>query len=366
MALLDMPPELLELIVLNLDEVSLSALRNISAFIQTCRQLFYGHGHLLYRLDRDNHKSTALIWATQKGRNDILLRAKAAGVWIGDPGEYWRAVINGHLDTLKLMLLDAPDDLRLDDVRGGDYGDRSLPFLAARYGHVHMLQFLAEQGVSPALWQAAPVIHRAATRGHVDVVEFLLNNGTYASLRAGRDTPLFLAIERRQLGTAKVLLEHGADVNDADYHKSSLYSAARKDNLKALELLMEHWKLSIPTPDAAIIQQLLDTAVRSNSVRVAKFLLDNEARDVNSYGPLLYLAASEGFSDIVSLLVEYGVSVEARCNDETPILAACRNGHGSVVTILHKAGASATDVNRLGQTPLQITAESGHVYLLQN
>ena len=78
----------------------------------------------------------------------------------------------------------------------------------------------------------------------------------------------------------------------------------------------------------------------------------------------LYCAAREGQLAAVNCLLLQGGAVDCRTKDrETPLSAACRNGHVAVVAALLKAGANprmAVD----GQTPLYLAARGGHVELV--
>jgi ankyrin repeat protein len=69
----------------------------------------------------------------------------------------------------------------------------------------------------------------------------------------------------------------------------------------------------------------------------------------------LYVAANNGYTDVVAVLVRAGAAVDQGAVDTgaTPLCAAAQKGHADVVRVLLEAGA---DVNRArttdGATPL--------------
>ncbi|KAF7713452.1 Uncharacterized protein PECH_001310 [Penicillium ucsense] len=145
----------------------------------------------------------------------------------------------------------------------------------------------------------------------------------------------------------------------------------------------------------------LDIALRKRNHEVAKLLLEcganmNYAPDENP----LFLACTGGFDDVVSLLLDHGVSVELQNSSfETPLYCASKNGHLHTVTLLIKRGATinhssprslhssllaaaeqgkpevarflirnGADVNacdRSGFSPLTKSAQRGHLSIVQ-
>ncbi|KAJ5469388.1 hypothetical protein N7539_009006 [Penicillium diatomitis] len=145
----------------------------------------------------------------------------------------------------------------------------------------------------------------------------------------------------------------------------------------------------------------LDIALRKRNHDVAKLLLECGAN--MNYGPdenPLFLACTGGFDDVVSLLLDHGVSVELQNSSfETPLYCASKNGHLHTVTLLIKRGATinhsssrslyssllaaaeqgkpevarflirnGADVNacdRSGFSPLTKSAQRGHLSIVQ-
>jgi len=95
--------------------------------------------------------------------------------------------------------------------------------------------------VSPLGWQP---IAFAAFGGNAAAVTFLLGKGVDVNLRAAtrfRNTPLQIALLCSEAGTAKVLLDHGADANIRQTGEFvALHEAALTGRTDIMQLLVDH------------------------------------------------------------------------------------------------------------------------------
>lgn len=161
----------------------------------------------------------------------------------------------------------------------------------------------------------------AAKHGHLKVVEFLLSKGAEIEPEAGT-TPLEEAAGSGQAEVVKLLLDRGADIN----HKGStgrdaLCEAVLGGNPKTVELLIS---------------------------RGAQVM----ARDIRQ-GTALHEAARMGQLESARLLVKAGVPVDVLDSfRETPLYIAAENASTEVAAFLLQAGADVNSRNRRGETPL--------------
>ncbi|MFO0869851.1 MAG: ankyrin repeat domain-containing protein [Pirellulales bacterium] len=82
--------------------------------------------------------------------------------------------------------------------------------------------------------------------------------------------------------------------------------------------------------------------------------------------PALFVAALDGRSTLVDLLLEHGANVDAATpHAETALMAAAGRGHGDVATALLQARAEFQRANRDGATPLMLAAMNGHAALVE-
>ena len=123
-------------------------------------------------------------------------------------------------------------------------------------------------------------LHLASGKGHIEIVEFLLNHGADTESEIfDRETPLMLAARFAVNGkyeTMKTLLEHGAKVNHKDKHgRAALQDAAMYSGKEVINLLISYGAdvnardehQSTPLHQAAML----------NNIEAAKVLVENGA-----------------------------------------------------------------------------------------
>ncbi|KAL9608440.1 MAG: hypothetical protein Q9167_006739 [Letrouitia subvulpina] len=237
-------------------------------------------------------------------------------------------------------------------VRGGQFGNALNA--AAYYGRFDMLKAILEN--IPPEYPAGPDKHEAmrmaAGRGHVEVVELLLNQGTevghpglsypfrqqFGELESFA-TPLHAAANNGHLNVLKLLLERGAEPNTRnDVEDTALQLAAYNGHF-------------------SIVVQLIDKQA------------DLEARNKFQLTPV-HRATVNGHDDVVNLLIHRGASPNARdVNDWTPLHWAARDRQSMVVKALVNQGADVNIRSKRGWTPLSLAFKCGSMdivtFLLQ-
>ena len=89
-------------------------------------------------------------------------------------------------------------------------------------------------------------LHLASSKGHIEIVEFLLDHGADIELEIfNGDTPLLVAARYarhgKQYETIKTLLEHGAKVNHKDEDgRAALHDAAMYSGKEVINLLISY------------------------------------------------------------------------------------------------------------------------------
>jgi ankyrin repeat protein len=167
---------------------------------------------------------------------------------------------------------------------------------------------------------------------HAHVVETLIAEGAELDARDSHGvTPLQLAVASGAFWNAKLLIEHGADVNVADeFGTTALYRAQESGSA---ELLVEH--------GAAV-----------------------NAADRDGNTPL-HQAISSGRAEVADLLLARGASVSAENREgRTPLHVAAAVGRAQMVEklILRRADVNARDT--YGQTPLSAAEAAGHSHVV--
>src|SRR4030095_2653413 len=121
---------------------------------------------------------------------------------------------------------------------------------AAKKGLLAEVQRFVLQGISVDAKSRGAVtrLHEAAYSGHTQIIQWLLDNGASVDARTvaergypGAETPLYLAVERRQLDAVRLLLSRDADPNlKSSDGTSALDVAAAEGRLDMVALLVEN------------------------------------------------------------------------------------------------------------------------------
>ena len=82
----------------------------------------------------------------------------------------------------------------------------------------------------------------ASKKGHVEIVEMLLNNGVDVNAKGnGNDTALYLASKYGHVEIVEMLLENGANVNEKNQDGwTALHQASLRGEIEILEMLLEN------------------------------------------------------------------------------------------------------------------------------
>ena len=192
---------------------------------------------------------------------------------------------------------------------------------AASNGHLAAARLLLARGVDPSLADksGATPLQNAARLNDGDIVSILLTGKNSISAADLLDN----AVLEGQSEIARLLIEHGADVN-----------APGKSG-------------STPLGDAALKGRL----------ELARLLLSRGARvdAVNRFGSMpLHDAALSGNSAVVELLLAAGAPINAQDRESgaTPLYNAASMGHPEVVSLLLARGADPELSTKAGSTPL--------------
>jgi ankyrin repeat protein len=252
--------------------------------------------------DRASAKSTALYKAAESGRYGAARALIESGADIHSEGE----------------LLCTP-------LRAACYG-----------GHREVVELLLKNGVSPNAdlngTRKGTALEAASMCGHCEIVR------TLVAAKAVVDAPgifgttaLQTALHQGHEQVADILIDAGANMNAVDGNCNAMLCAAVHGGL------------------ADYVRKFLDAGADIN-LRVLGV-------------PLLHFAASEGYFDIVALLLTMSIDVNILDQHHgTALHAACSGRHASTVELLILKGAD-TNATVHRRTPLQIAYSLGHQFI---
>lgn len=276
-----------------------------------------------------------------------------------------------------------PEKIELKDSFGA-----SLLHIAAKNGEVGLAKKLIDAGadVNAETTMGHTPLHRAAAKGHIDVVNILLDSDVINVNADSGDgtTPFHMAVIHGYFDIAKALLGKGANID------ATLIDGMNAFHLAAYYGFPDIIKFLLKKGVDATKQTMqgltpLHIAIIKNDINCVTALLEGGV-DANVDGrapPPLYLAAKEGNANIIKALIEKGADInkalmiaiaqkniqimETLINNGADLNAIDSNGdtplhhavHGSidVINCLLTHNANPNAVNNEEDTPLLIVAE---------
>ena len=198
---------------------------------------------------------------------------------------------------------------------------------------------------------------------------------------AGSAPPLDISVSHSHTGIVELVFGKGSS-NDQDNHTpqlraTPLHAAAKGGYTWLAKLLLGSPSPTLPFSKGVSIEALdekghspLQLAAMNGHTDIVDLLLSKGAPIEHVVGgetPLQY-ATQKGFTGVVELLLKQGASTEAVAysSHHTPLHYAAIHGHTGIVELLLKQGASTkAKVQPSHHTPLHYAAEHGHTGIVE-
>ena len=196
-------------------------------------------------------------------------------------------------------------------------------------------------------WSGQNALHLAASKGLVSDVRFLCTKmaGHLSDQDNRGSTPLHVASRYGHEVVAELLLDHGADVNQANNDGCTpLHVASEKGHELTALLLLDH---------GADVNQ---AGKNGRTPLCAASLKGHES---------LHFARENGHESTARLLLDHGAAVDQADNSgRTPLYGASRYGHESMAALLLDHGAAVDHADNGDETPLTVAKDDSMVALL--
>ncbi|XP_063079590.1 ankyrin repeat and SOCS box protein 2-like [Engraulis encrasicolus] len=273
----------------------------------------------------DGDRLRLRAWKKRHGKEDLVEETPTLAASIKS------AIWNDDAEAFKQILMTVPaESLNKPNDEG--------------WIHLHEVAYYNAVGCSKLLLQAFPD---------------LVNKRNDKS-----QTPLILAVGRKNLACVKLLINAGGDPNIANNAgETAVYKACEKGTEEILDAVLK----AGGNPCRANIARNtpLHEAVGTKNVNMVKMLVEAGAKTwtMDSYGiESLFTAAQCGAADVLNYLIKLGGNINTQANDgATALYEASKNGHEECVKILLSKRADVNRTTKSGLTPLHVASKNGHV-----
>lgn len=297
----------------------------------------------------NNGGCTALINAAIHGNIEVarLLIKAGADVHL-DGGQGWTALcaaVGNNHEYIATLLLEAGADP--NDERSG----HPALFDAVYFDSPGLVQVLVKHGaeISKVCSHHNTALRKAVRNENRMAVECLLKNG--ADVHAGK-SPLLPAIANGDLEMARLLLDHGANVEKTDYDGyTPLFRAVDYGHEQIVDLLLSKGANLQVVDHAGAGANLLSLAAGQGDSSVVSRLLNASKQNLDFedlYGRTpLFRAAMRGHEPVVERLLTCDPMPDIHKKDNwgaTALAMASRNGHTGIVHRLLRIGQYSVEV----------------------
>ncbi|KAF8771629.1 Ankyrin-3 like protein [Argiope bruennichi] len=299
------------------------------------------------------------------------------------------AASGGHFEVAKLLLKNGANDgniaaskLLLEKgatVANPSENAASPLEVAAYFGHLELVkELLNDAGENSKIL----ALMRAASRGHLAVVELLLDSGVDIKARSHHvdSTALHFAAEKGHLGTVKLLLDREAEINAQDGNgDTALHLSSRKEHKEVVRLLIKrkadiliHDKTDTFPLEIIVKKGMTDLLIKEKIV--VDFSYTNDISPFHFaayYGDINFVkyCVDNGFSEnnrkILELLIKRGADLSTE-KERSLFLSAVTNGHEDIVDFFLSRNPNILTANaNKDEYPLHRAVIFGHVSVVK-
>lgn len=253
-------------------------------------------------------------------------------------------------------------------VGGGCCGG-AAPVIAAR--DMSLSEFLVYQQLAAFIAAGGDVnradrdgttpLLRAVDQQQHEVARLLLEHGADVNKIAAMMTPLVLAVAREDYDLVILLLNHHADATSADFSKVLAEQSKKIEEIREKFGKKMTLEMKWPWPDVPR-RPPIAVAIDAGQAKIVRALLRHGGKiHGEDYSlPPLWIAVDGSRSDLVVVLLEAGEDFLQKCawwhsfSEATLLHVAAFHGNLEIVQVLVEKGANINSKTKEGETPLDM------------
>ncbi len=201
----------------------------------------------------------------------------------------------------------------------------------------------------------------ASKGGDDNAVQNVLARGADVNEKSNKGkTALMFAASEGHAKVLRTLIEHGAKIDIADnYGTTALIVASTAGHDEVVALLLEHNANPVARDNSG--SSPLVNAVYFGHTKTVSLLLPRQKNlDKQDGEELLLLASGLGHNDIINVMIDYGISANARgLKQRTALMAAAAFDRAETAKILLARGANPDARDEDGNTALDVAKDRG-------
>lgn len=297
-------------------------------------------------------------WHTKKGFYNLNYHAKNNDAYL------FEAAIYGYTRLVEFFAQKGADVNAVNVI-----GAAPL-YIAAQNNHTETAKYLISHGANvnnPATTGLTPLYMAVQNKNH-KLADMLIKNSAYieASHPESGATPLYLASHLGDLASAAILLMAGASKEVKVGGKTPMQIAAENGHMEVVKLLAVGLEKYCKQASNQQLAEICGTKVVSPISRV-----ENKVKqEIQNKNELLFQASSEGNLEDVRSLIANGADPNAIHKigevEAFPLYMAAQNGYTEIVKLLLKAEAKVNaKLNTDGASALYIASLNRHTEIVR-
>ena len=295
------------------------------------------------------------------------------------------AAMNGHTEVVECLISHGAN------VNIADESGHTPLMCCCQNGYLDIVKVLVKNRALLCLKDrnSLSALFYAVQHDHSEIVELLLQTG-YAhvdTFDGKQRTSLFLCCCREYIETARVLLDHNADIDGQEnkHRKTALMAAVESNNFEMVKFLVERGaslekvdsqgnlaheiadrlyltdihaylvaKITEQRANRPVSQSGTQRSRTQKTTRTRENVKDKRVGKTEGERNLLDMCTKDwGFEDVVKFSVEAGADINCKDADGlTPILIAAKKGHFKYIPWLIKYNVDVNCQDEHGCTPL--------------